>query len=165
MLIINKISTREQIFSSQRSVETSSHFASYLYCFQFKWRTCRFSTRRGTLLTSITTKASTWSTSRRKYFSLRYTRESAYLPKEDLLNVVFSVSNWSKLGLEGWEVTIYPSDAPFQVQVILRWTSLQDFEAAMSAPVTPELFDDVKNFTTAEPVLLKGTPYTSSTTK
>jgi hypothetical protein len=82
-----------------------------------------------------------------------------------LLSILSSVSNWSKLGLEGWEVTKYPSDAPFQVQVILRWTSLQDFEAAMSAPVTPELFEDVKNFTSAEPVLLKGTPYTSSAIK
>ncbi len=69
---------------------------------------------------------------------------------------------WGSQGLLGWDVLTFPSDAPFQVQATLRWTSEDSFKAAAEGESTKAVFDDIKNFTSAQPILLKGTVVASS---
>lgn len=72
-------------------------------------------------------------------------------------------SSWGSQGLLGWEVLNFPADAPYQVQAILKWKSIADFEAAAATPSAGKIFGDVKNFTSAEPILLKGDVVASQT--
>ncbi|KAJ4316993.1 hypothetical protein N0V84_007588 [Fusarium piperis] len=66
------------------------------------------------------------------------------------------VESWGPLGLLSWEILNFPADAPYQVQATLKWKSVADFEAAAASPAAEKVFGDIKNFTSAQPVLLKG---------
>ncbi|KAI8652511.1 hypothetical protein NCS57_01315200 [Fusarium keratoplasticum] len=65
-------------------------------------------------------------------------------------------ASWGSLGLLSWEILNFPADAPYQVQATLKWKSIADFEAAAASPAAEKVFGDIKNFTSAEPILLKG---------
>ncbi|KAF5615203.1 dimeric alpha-beta barrel [Fusarium sp. NRRL 25303] len=69
---------------------------------------------------------------------------------------------WGPLGLQGWDVLTFPTGAPYQVQVTLKWKSLEAYEQAATGKPAEGLFGDIKNFTTAEPILLKGSVVGSS---
>ncbi|OJJ83094.1 uncharacterized protein ASPGLDRAFT_36556 [Aspergillus glaucus CBS 516.65] len=71
-------------------------------------------------------------------------------------------STWESSGLLGWDVLTFPADAPYQVQATLRWKSLDDFNAAAAGEATKTIFGDIPNFTTAQPILLKGDVIASS---
>lgn len=62
----------------------------------------------------------------------------------------------------GWDVLTFPADAPYQVQATLRWKSLDDFNAAAAGEAAKTIFGDIPNFTTAQPILLKGDVIASS---
>lgn len=62
----------------------------------------------------------------------------------------------------GWDVLTFPADAPYQIQATLRWKSMDDFNAAAAGESTKAVFEDIKNFTSAQPILLKGTVVASS---
>lgn len=71
-------------------------------------------------------------------------------------------SSWGSSGLLGWDVLTFPADAPYQVQATLRWKSLDDFNAAAAGEAAKTIFGDIPNFTTAQPILLKGDVIASS---
>ncbi|KAI9662940.1 MAG: hypothetical protein M1821_007987 [Bathelium mastoideum] len=71
-------------------------------------------------------------------------------------------SKWSPLGLLSVEVVSFSAGQAYQIQTIMKWKSLASFDAAAADPVAAELFGDVKNFTTAESILLKGNVERSS---
>ncbi|PWY94747.1 hypothetical protein BO94DRAFT_283559 [Aspergillus sclerotioniger CBS 115572] len=71
-------------------------------------------------------------------------------------------SSWTPYGLVGWEIITFPADAPYQVQAILKWKSMEDFNAAATSDAAQAVFGDIKNFTTAEPTLLKGSVVASA---
>lgn len=71
-------------------------------------------------------------------------------------------SLWTSYGLQGWDVLTFPADAPYQVQATLRWKSLDDFNAAATSESAKPVFEDIPNFTAAQPILLKGDVVASS---
>ncbi|ODM20827.1 hypothetical protein SI65_03880 [Aspergillus cristatus] len=71
-------------------------------------------------------------------------------------------SLWTSYGLQGWDVLTFPVDAPYQVQATLRWKSLDDFNAAATSESAKPVFEDIPNFTAAQPILLKGDVVASS---
>lgn len=62
------------------------------------------------------------------------------------------VEKWTPYGLQGYEVIKYPPGQPFQLQVILRWDSL---ESVAKAP-KDEVHADVKNYTSLKAVTVAG---------
>lgn len=71
-------------------------------------------------------------------------------------------STWESQGLLGWDVLTFPADAPFQVQATLRWTNIESFKAATATETAKSVFEDIKKFTTAQPIILTGTVVASS---
>jgi hypothetical protein len=63
---------------------------------------------------------------------------------------------WKPQGLRKWEILTFPEDAPYQVQAVLHWDSLEDFEKATGVEATAKIFADIPNYTTAQAVILKG---------
>ncbi|EEU36657.1 uncharacterized protein NECHADRAFT_51984 [Fusarium vanettenii 77-13-4] len=72
-------------------------------------------------------------------------------------------ASWGSAGLLSWEILNFTADAPYQVQATLKWKSIADFEAAAASPAAEKVFGDIKNFTSAEPILLKGDVVASQT--
>ena len=70
--------------------------------------------------------------------------------------------SWGPAGLISWDIITFPADAPYQVQASLKWKSVEDFNAAAASEDAKAIFGDIKNFTSAEPVLLKGEVVASS---
>lgn len=69
---------------------------------------------------------------------------------------------WKDFGLLGWEVVHYAEGGPYQISAVLKWESPEAFAKAASGPAAQEVFSDVPNFTTAQPVLLNGAEKGSS---
>lgn len=68
-----------------------------------------------------------------------------------------SFSQWKQDGLRTWEITQLDAGQPFQVQALLRWDSVAAWDAASTGPHGVTVFADIPNFTTAQPVAVKGT--------
>lgn len=69
--------------------------------------------------------------------------------------------NWSKYGLQGWEVIQFVKGADgakplYQIQATLRWKSKEDFGAAMAGAEAKTVLGDIPNFTNTQPVLIAG---------
>ena len=71
-------------------------------------------------------------------------------------------SEWESEGLVSWDVVQLPEGQDYQVQAIMRWTSLESFEKAFAGPSASKIVGDVPNFTTAKPVVFKGVVKSSS---
>ncbi|KZZ96118.1 Dimeric alpha-beta barrel [Moelleriella libera RCEF 2490] len=66
-------------------------------------------------------------------------------------------AQWKQDGLRSWEITQLDAGQPFQVQALLRWDSVAAWDAASTGPHGESVFADIPNFTTAQPVAVKGT--------
>ncbi|KAG6005549.1 hypothetical protein E4U21_007875 [Claviceps maximensis] len=64
--------------------------------------------------------------------------------------------NWRPQGLINWEITILTPGQTYQVQAVLKFTSLAAWEQAVSSETAVTVFGDVPAFTTAEPIVFKG---------
>lgn len=65
-------------------------------------------------------------------------------------------SSWKPDGLRSWEITQFESGQPYQIQAILKFDALSPWEAASTGKNASAVFDDIPKFTTAQPVVLKG---------
>ncbi|KAL5335979.1 hypothetical protein BJX70DRAFT_401037 [Aspergillus crustosus] len=71
-------------------------------------------------------------------------------------------SKWGPHGFIGWEITEFSPDAPYQIAATLKFTSLEDFDAALKGKGGKPVMDDIVNYTGATPVFLKGGVVASS---
>ncbi|KXG47361.1 Dimeric alpha-beta barrel [Penicillium griseofulvum] len=70
-------------------------------------------------------------------------------------------STWGPHGLLNWRVTKFPtaldgSRSEYLIMATLEWESQDAMKAALGAPGTAAVFDDIPNFTNAKPVTLAG---------
>lgn len=63
---------------------------------------------------------------------------------------------WGSYGLKSWKVNQIGGDAPYSVCCLLDFESVEAFQKAAEGPETKEVLADVKNFTSAEPILMPG---------
>ncbi|KAJ4188476.1 Hypothetical protein NCS54_00476700 [Fusarium falciforme] len=63
---------------------------------------------------------------------------------------------WGPEGLRSWEVIKLGGEGPYQLYTVLKWESAAAFQKAAASEGAKEVQDDVKNFTTAAPVLVFG---------
>ncbi|KAK3181812.1 hypothetical protein K4F52_006879 [Lecanicillium sp. MT-2017a] len=66
--------------------------------------------------------------------------------------------NWKPFGLQSWEIIAFEPGQTYQIQASLKWDSAESWASA-SAPscdAAKAVFGDIPNFTTAQPVVLKG---------
>lgn len=71
------------------------------------------------------------------------------------------MDSWGSYGLKSWEVskivgTATGEDAPYTVQALLHFESLEKFQEAASGPKAPIVLGDIPNFSNKEPVILIG---------
>ncbi|KAM5341199.1 hypothetical protein ACJ41O_015308 [Fusarium nematophilum] len=71
-------------------------------------------------------------------------------------------ATWGAQGLQSWDIITFPEGSPYQVQATLKWKSVDEFNTAAAGEGAKAVFGDIKNFTSAEPVLLKGEVVASS---
>ncbi len=65
-------------------------------------------------------------------------------------------STWGSEGLESWEVTQFDSGLPYMVQAMLKFESESKWKAASSGPNGMKIWNDLPNFTTAQPEIFMG---------
>ncbi|KAK2608506.1 hypothetical protein QQS21_002968 [Conoideocrella luteorostrata] len=65
-------------------------------------------------------------------------------------------TQWKSDGLRSWEITQFEPGLPYQIQAVLKFDTLAEWEAASTGKNAPPVFDDIPKFTTAQPVVLKG---------
>ncbi|KAK8918203.1 ethyl tert-butyl ether degradation EthD [Metarhizium anisopliae] len=70
-------------------------------------------------------------------------------------------ASWKGEGLKSWEITQFAPDQIYQIQAILKFESLAAWEAASTGKNSEAVFGDIAKFTTAEPVVVKGTHHGS----
>jgi uncharacterized protein (TIGR02118 family) len=63
---------------------------------------------------------------------------------------------WRSQGLKSFEVIKLGGESPYQVYTMLRWDSLISFQKAATSEEGKAIHDDVKNFTTAVPIMVIG---------
>lgn len=64
--------------------------------------------------------------------------------------------HWKPLGLQAFEVVTLESGQEYQVQAILKWDKLESHAAATKSEGAKAVFEDIRNYTTAKPVVLFG---------
>ncbi|KAH7157271.1 hypothetical protein B0J13DRAFT_671124 [Dactylonectria estremocensis] len=64
-------------------------------------------------------------------------------------------SIWGPAGLKSYDILTF-SEGPYQVQAVLKWDSLDSVATGLSSAGAEQIFGDIKNFTTAEPIVQKG---------
>ncbi|GAB0138292.1 hypothetical protein EsDP_00006529 [Epichloe bromicola] len=65
-------------------------------------------------------------------------------------------TSWKPDGLRSWEITQLESGQPYQIQAILKFDALSAWDAASTGQNASAVFGDIPKFTTAQPVVLKG---------
>lgn len=73
----------------------------------------------------------------------------------------YMYSSWKGEGLKSWEITQFAPDQIYQIQAILKFESLAAWEAASTGKNSEAVFGDIAKFTTAKPVVVKGTHHGS----
>ncbi|KAJ4256272.1 hypothetical protein NW762_009352 [Fusarium torreyae] len=68
----------------------------------------------------------------------------------------FVSAKFGPLGLKSWKIISFEEGAPFQVQATLEWDSIEAIDKAVASEAGKEVFGDVPNFYSEQPVLLKG---------
>jgi len=53
---------------------------------------------------------------------------------------------WGPLGLKGFRIIEYPAEAPYLVQAILEFDSLEDIQRAQSSDAAKEVLGDIPKF-------------------
>jgi hypothetical protein len=69
-----------------------------------------------------------------------------------LLHPPKKIRLWGPYGLKAYDIIQFGEGQQYQIQAINKWDSL---ESVGKAP-KDEVFGDVKNFTTAQPIVLSG---------
>ncbi|KHN96205.1 Dimeric alpha-beta barrel [Metarhizium album ARSEF 1941] len=64
---------------------------------------------------------------------------------------------WGSQGLESWEVTQFEPGLPYMAQVLLKFETMNKLERALSGNDSMRVLNDIPNFTTGQPHILKGT--------
>ncbi|WZH45454.1 hypothetical protein QYS62_006513 [Fusarium acuminatum] len=88
-----------------------------------------------------------------KDFDLKYYTEK-HMP--------FVKEKWTPHGLKGYTILQFQEGAPYQVQATLHWGSVEEFDKGAASEVAAEIFGDIKNFYTGDPIILKGKIVSSS---
>lgn len=68
---------------------------------------------------------------------------------------VWSGRSWGQEGLQSWEVTQFEGQS-YEIQTLLKFDSLDKWEAASVGVNAAAVFGDLPNFTTAKPLILRG---------
>ncbi|QKD57292.2 uncharacterized protein FOBCDRAFT_139764, partial [Fusarium oxysporum Fo47] len=63
---------------------------------------------------------------------------------------------WRLGGLKSYGVIKLGGESPYQIYSMLQWDSLASFEKAFTSEEGKAIQDDVKNFTTAIPIIVVG---------
>lgn len=65
--------------------------------------------------------------------------------------------HWGPHGMKSWHIVQFPPEDPsgLNVQAILFWTSIEDFEKCYALGI-PEVHQDLKHYTNGRPVQWKG---------
>ncbi|CBX95231.1 hypothetical protein IAQ61_004055 [Plenodomus lingam] len=63
---------------------------------------------------------------------------------------------WKPFGLKSWTVGELTADGPYSFTVVFEFESLEAFGKAIQDPGTKAVMEDVANFSSEQPVLLRG---------
>ncbi|KAM0541961.1 hypothetical protein ACHAPJ_013023 [Fusarium lateritium] len=66
-------------------------------------------------------------------------------------------SKWGPYGLKSYKILTFQEGAPYQVQAILEWPSVEAFDKAAASETSSEIFGDLRNYySEGDPIILKG---------
>lgn len=65
--------------------------------------------------------------------------------------------SWVPYGLKAFRIVEYPAEAPYCVQAILEFDSLEDIQRAQSSDAAKDVLGDIPKFASpADPILMAG---------
>ncbi|OAQ65014.1 hypothetical protein VFPPC_13981 [Pochonia chlamydosporia 170] len=64
---------------------------------------------------------------------------------------------WGSEGLESWEAIQLSPGVPYMLQLVLKFEKMQQWDAASTGPNANKVFDDIANFCSVQPEIMRGT--------
>jgi uncharacterized protein (TIGR02118 family) len=85
-------------------------------------------------------------------------KEGSTFDKEYYLSshMPLTFKHWKKHGMKGYKVTELNADSPYSYIVVMDFETPEGFEAAVKDADTKEVMEDIKNFSSEEPIMVYG---------
>jgi uncharacterized protein (TIGR02118 family) len=80
-------------------------------------------------------------------FDLKY-YESTHMP--------LVLKHWKQHGLKSFAISKLSEDGPYSISATMEWESAESIGKALADPGSKEVFGDVSNFSSEQPVLVSG---------